>query len=99
MSGPLHRDVRLGSKGQPYEAAYHDPRGVTPSSTLQRVLDWALTQQAAAQELGLSERQVRRLTKVLARGQPSLASKRRGKPPNNQYKTPITNPPQKSVAA
>ena len=53
--------------------------------TLQRVRDGYLTQAAAAAELGLCERQVRRLAKAVARDGPTaVASKRRGKAPSNR---------------
>lgn len=53
--------------------------------TLQRVLDGYLTQGAAATELGLCQRQVRRLATALrGHGPSALASKRRGKAPPNR---------------
>lgn len=52
---------------------------------LQRVQDGYLSQVAAAEALCLTERQVRRLVKALARGGPeALISQRRGRPPNNR---------------
>src|SRR5665213_4051969 len=74
-----------GPRGGFMELLTMTPEELRRIQTLQRVLDRALTQRAAAQELDLSERQVRRLTKILATGKPSdLASKRRGRPPNNR---------------
>lgn len=74
-----------GPRGSFMELFTMTPEELRRVQTLQRVLDRALTQRAAALELGLSERQVRRLARALATGQPGdLISKRRGQPPNNR---------------
>jgi transposase len=53
--------------------------------TLQRIADRALSQAQAATELGISERQVRRLCRAFERhGPQGVLSKRRGVAPNNR---------------
>lgn len=59
--------------------------------TLQRLTDGYLTQRAAAAEMGLTERQVRRLAKAVHRDGPAaVASKRRGAMPNNRISEEFT---------
>lgn len=58
--------------------------------TLQRVPDGYLTQRQAAARLGLSERQVRRLIRAFEKqGPAAVASKRRGRAPNNRISSEL----------
>ena len=54
--------------------------------TIQRVIDKKITQMIAAQHLGLTVRQIKRLVKKFKlNGSQGLISKRRGQPSNHKY--------------
>ena len=66
-------------------------RELSRIDTLQRIVDRGLTCIAAAQLLGLSQRQVHRLVSAYrAQGASALVSKRRGKPSNRGYPADIS---------
>jgi transposase len=67
-------------------------RELSRIDTLQRIVDRGLTCIAAAQLLGLSQRQVHRLVSAYrAQGASALVSKRRGKPSNRSFPAAFRN--------
>ena len=73
---------RYGAGGAP---TTHEPRELTRLEVIQRVKRKTLKQRQAAELLGLSVRQVKRLCKAYQRaGTAALISKRRGQPSNNR---------------
>lgn len=65
-------------------------RELTRLEVMQRLKDKRLTQKEAAQMLGLSTRQVKRLWRAYReKGAPGLVSARRGKPSNNRLDTDV----------
>ena len=69
-------------------------REITRLEVMQRLKDKRLTQKEAAQMLGISTRQIKRLYRAYkAQGAQGLVSKRWGKPSNNQLDAGVVQQP------